>query len=264
MRRKRSGRAAGRCRLRQFFRQASVFCRAWPGGCRCAACVSASAKRKRRKTRPASSALWGTCGHFGVVFSGGRRNSPEGAVRSFGGGKEKWKRASAWRSSGAGGRGAELRGWVGKFVRRGDGGVRGCGSAWCGRFGARRRGVPDAALNGASGAGRRGAKEGVPDAAKFGGAARSGRSGKGEREGRRERERERGVGHRLRRQGTSKAFGSGKRAPVTRFRLPCRGQKKALPESRQGLFDASETEITPCLRQCSRRCGRFPVLHRWE
>ena len=33
---------------------------------------------------------------------------------------------------------------------------------------------------------------------------------------------------------------------------------------RQGLFDASETEITPCLRQCSRRCGRFPVLHRWE
>lgn len=179
-----------------------------------------------------------------VVFSGGRRNSPEGAVRSFGGGKEKWKRASAWRSSGAGGRGAELRGWVGKFVRRGDGGRR--------RFLSRKRVVRK--IRGPRGEAcrtrrRLGRRRGADAAAK----ASSKESAK-----------ERGLGHRLRRQGTSKAFGSGKRAPVTRLRLPCGGQKKALPESRQGLFDASETEITPCLRQCSRRCGRFPVLHRWE
>lgn len=130
-------------------------------------------------------------------------------------------------------------------VGMGDGGVLGCKRALCGRVGAR--------------VGRR-AGRGVVRGVGVGRTL----SRKGEREGRRERERERGLGHRLRRQGASKAFGSGKRAPVTRFRLPCGGRKKALPESRQGLFDASETEITPCLRQCSRRCGRFPVLHRWE
>ena len=150
MRRKRGGRVAGRRGLRRFFRQASVFCRAWPGGCRCAACVAASAKRKSRETRPASSARWGPGGRFVVVFSGGRRNSPEGAVRGFGGGKEKWRRASAWRSPGTGGRGAELRGWVGKFVRRGA-----------------KEGVPDAASFGASAwGGLSAAKESVKESAK--------------------------------------------------------------------------------------------------
>lgn len=147
------GAKCGDCSGRQ-----ACFAELGPGGCRCAACVSASAKRKSRETRPASSARWGTCGRFVVVFSGGRRNSPEGAVRSFGGGKEKWKRASAWRSSGAGGRGAELRGWVGKFVRRG-------------------------------------AKEGVPDAASFGASAWGGLSAA--KESAKESERRSQAPHRL-------------------------------------------------------------------
>ena len=127
-------------------------------------------------------------------------------------------------------------------VGMGDGGVRGCKSAWCGRFGARRRGVPDAASFGASARGRR--------------------SGKGEREGKRERARRRSQTAQARH---VKGFRIGKtRSGHTFSPAFAADRKKALPESRQGLFDASETEITPCLRQCSRRCGRFPVLHRWE
>lgn len=137
--------------------------------------ASGDYETEERGTRSASSARRGVGGVSALSFpaAGGASRRAHRAVLDEGG--RAWSRAWPRRLADAGGRGRGAPRLSGKIrqARGWDGGVRGRGSALSEDSGPGVGFVPGAALDGASGSGRRGAKESVPDAAKFGASARS-------------------------------------------------------------------------------------------
>ena len=281
MRRKRGGRVAGRREVRRLFRQASVFCRAWARRMQmCGLCFGVG-EAEETENAPGVFCTVGAGRDFGVVFSGGRRNSTEGAV--LGEGEEKWRRALVSRSSGTGGLSAakaSAKESAKESERRSQSPHRLSDRAEAAARdvrGASRGAVEENRLPCAGRARHRAGKGLVSRAACSPSGSRSGEHAELRRHSGTEEKRAPrmtwGLRHRARKSAASVTDCAGKarqrlsdRANALRshvFAGLAADRKKALPESRQGLFDASETEITPCLRQCSRRCGRFPVLHRW-